>query len=238
MISDSRLCTKCNTKHNCNICGKIYPSKDFPDSQLHNKGDPDRNIFLRCTKCHTCTECNEEKDIHAFDGNSPTCRKCQKLAHRHTWDACQRQRAETAFNVNILDNARKHDRKRVCIDCCNKGMSPKDVRKYRCDECGDRGHLKFPYEARRQYIQSNGRTKIVCSDCTAKQTRIEKRLRQTKSWKCKCPGTGLDRTHNPQNIKCDLFESQMGQRRLPGGNNTVSEDEWHFVERMRKRRNK
>ena len=103
MISDSRLCTRCNTKHHCKICGKIYPSKDFPDSQLHHKGDPDRNIFLRCTKCHTCTECTEEKDIHAFDGDSSTCTTCRKLQCQ----ICNKSRSYSEFPCSQLDNKNK-----------------------------------------------------------------------------------------------------------------------------------
>ena len=153
-------------------------------------------------------------------------------------DACREEKAADEFDHNILRNAEYHGRRRVCLCCCDKGMSPKDVEKYPCDECGDRGHLKFSYEMRRAYMQSNGRTKIVCFDCTARYAELEKILRQKKSWKCKCPGVGFDRLHRTENIKCDLFETQMGQKRWPGKNNNVCKEDWQFVERMRKRRKK
>ena len=175
-------------------------------------------------------ECNRKLDIHAT-----ACRKCLKRPLRWTCHACQEQLEEEAFDKDLFANARKKKTKRVCVVCCNNGMSPKDIKKYRCEECGDRGHLKFPYEARRKYTESNGRTKMVCSDCTAKHMQLEKLLRQPKSWKCKCPITSSGRSHNPENIKCDLFEAQMGKKRWPGQNIQVSEDDWHFVERMRKR---
>ena len=229
------LATSAVKKHKCRTCEENLPVKDFPDSQLRHKGDPSQNSFLRCTKCHTCTKCNEQKDIHAFDGPSSACRKCERHLARWTCDARQQELEKEAFDQNIFVNARDHGRKRVCAVCCNNGMSPKDVQKYCCSECGDRGHLKFPYEARRRYKESNGRTKIECSDCTAKHTQLEKLLRQPMAWKCRCPRTGSGRSHNPENIKCDLFESQMGQKRWPGKNIKVSEADWHFVERMRKR---
>ena len=214
----------------------ILSCSAFPESQLHHQGDPLKNCFLRCAKCHTCLECKEKKDIHAFDGLSSECRTCQKQRVRWTCDACKHELQEHDFDANIFENAGKHNRNRVCTSCCNKGMSPKDVSKYRCDECGDHGHLKFPYETRRKYTESGGRTKIVCSDCMKRHAQLENLLRQPSSWKCKCPTTSSGKSHNPENVRCDLFESQMGQRRWPGKNMKVSEDDWHFVERMRKRR--
>ena len=40
MVSDAPLCTRCNTKHHCKICDRKLSLRDFPESQLHNKGDP------------------------------------------------------------------------------------------------------------------------------------------------------------------------------------------------------
>ena len=238
----SASCQKCVNDicitFQCAICDKLLPRKDFPDSQLHHHGDDKRNKFMRCISCHTCAECHKQKDIHGFHEDSSVCMQCRKSRQQWTCNACQKMLAEGAFDANILENARKHKRMLVCKECQSNGVSPKDINPYRCDECGDRGHLKFPYEARRKYIESNKKAKIVCSDCTARHARLEKQLRQPKSWKCRCPGTGLDRMHNPANIKCDLFPQKMGERRWPGKNNHVNEEDWAFVQRMFKRRKK
>ena len=37
------------------------------------------------------------------------------------------------------------------------------------------------------------------------------------------------------NEKCKLYQRKAGDKIWPGKNNEVSEDDWHFVERMRKR---
>ena len=217
----------------------IFSLEKISQTASFTIGENTQNKFLRCTSCHTSGICHEQKHIHAFHEDSSACMTCRKRDQQRdqqwTCNACDKELAECAFEANILEHAKKHNRKRVCKDCQSNGMSPKDVQLYRCDECGDRGHLKFPYETRRKYIESKKQAKIVCSDCTARHTRVEKLLRQPKSWKCRCPGTGFDRMHNSENFKCDLFASQMGQRRWPGANNHVSEEDWHFVQRMLKR---
>ena len=100
----------------------------------------------------------------------------------------------------------------------SQGLSPKDVNMYKCDECGDRGHRKFVPEQLRQHKNSQGRKKMVCTDCTARHKQIEKVLRLPKAWKCKCPGKGHERHHITGNVACDLVPVQMGERRWPGKN--------------------
>ena len=102
-----------------------------------------------------------------------------------------------------------------------KGLSPKDVNMYKCDECGDRGHRKFDPEQLRQHKNSKGQKKIVCTDCTTRHKQIERVLRLPKAWKCKCPGKGHDRHHRPENVKCDLVPARMGEKRWPGKNMEV-----------------
>ena len=116
-----------------------------------NTSETKTETSLRGAQSATHVKGAMKENIHAFDGLSSECRKCQKQRVRWTCDACQRELQEHDFDANIFAHARDHNRNRVCTSCCNKGMSPKDVRKYRCDECGDHGHLKFPYEARRTY---------------------------------------------------------------------------------------
>ena len=50
--------------------------------------------------------------------------------------------------------------------------------------------------------------------------------------RCTCRG----QQHSFANEKCKLYMSQAGERIWPGKNKDVSEEDWHFCERMRKRR--
>ena len=143
-------------------------------------------------------------------------------------------RGQSVYDPLVLNNASR-GRKFVCVECMTHGLSPKDVNMYKCDECGDRGHRKFVPEQLRQHKNSQGRKKMVCTDCTARHKQIEKVLRLPKAWKCKCPGKGHERQHIPDNVKCDLVPVQMGEKRWPGKNMGVTEADLDLVTRMRKR---
>ena len=71
----------------------------------------------------------------------------------------------------------------------------------------------------------------MCQECSARQRRIEEKLKQKKSIRCTCTG----QQHSYSNEKCKLYAGRAGEKLWPGQNNEVSEDDWHFVERMRKR---
>ena len=129
----------------------------------------------------------------------------------------QQKKPSTAYDPEVLRHATER-RKLVCAECMSQGLSPKDVNMYKCDECGDRGHRKFVPEQLRQHKNSQGRKKMVCTDCTARHKQIEKVLRLPKAWKCKCPGKGHERHHITGNVACDLVPVQMGERRWPGKN--------------------
>ena len=133
------------------------------------------------------------------------------------------------FNMVVLDNAKKHKRKAVCLACAQRGFSPRDVQPYPCVECGEKGHLKFPRAGLDEYKRRG--SKLVCQECSARQRRIEEKLKQKKSIRCTCRG----QQHSYSNEKCKLYPGRAGEKLWPGQNNDVSEDDWHFVERMRKR---
>ena len=71
----------------------------------------------------------------------------------------------------------------------------------------------------------------MCQECSARQRRIEEKLKQKKSIRCTCTG----QQHSYSNEKCKLYQRKAGENIWPGQNNEVSEDDWHFAERMRKR---
>ena len=57
-------CTACynkERKRKCAACQEVLPETDFPKSALHHRTEAQRNLYLRCTKCHTCDTCEEKK---------------------------------------------------------------------------------------------------------------------------------------------------------------------------------
>ena len=191
---NSTVCVHCRnsaTTLQCNVCNNWLARSEFPDSRHTSRQD--RNTSLRCVHCHTCRVCKEKKDIRAFHKDSSRCIQCHNS--RTPCDGCKRIKLSTEYDPGVLKNA-QHGRKIVCVECTMKGLSPKDVDMYKCDECGDRGHKKFNHEQLRQHKNSKGQKKIVCTDCTDRQKQIERVLRLPKAWKCKCPGKGHDRHHD------------------------------------------
>ena len=94
-------------------------------------------------------------------------------------DACEESKLADQFGHGILQHTRNHDRLRVCKTCINLGTSPTDVDKYRCEECGDRGHTKFNKHELHKHKQTRVVKKMVCSDCISRKSSIEKTLRES-----------------------------------------------------------
>ena len=90
--------------------------------------------------CHTCTICLRHQEANAFAANSTECIACSNKGLCTVCDACQEEKEAAAFDKDVLNNAAKHGRKRVCLACCVRGFTPRDVDSYRCIECEDKGH--------------------------------------------------------------------------------------------------
>ena len=234
----STTCIACDAKGTqkikCTVCQRIIARDAFPQSQVSYTGDTTRSKHLRCTECHTCKECGTERHSNAFKGASNTCMRCSP----YFCNACNTHKPRNAFDANIFKNAKTKITTLVCLACNANGMSPTNVKKYRCSECGEQEHSRFAVKDRREYLTSNGRCSMVCLDCYAKQKQIMKVLRNKKAWRRTCPGTGWTRPHLMSNVSCPLFGMQMEERRWPGKNVEVLEEEWNFVLRMLKRRSK
>ena len=184
--------------------------------------------------CHTCSVCRKKKDIHSFDGAARDCGVCTNTTlQRSKCVACGKVKGVEAFSKYMLSNAHKHGRLCVCQMCTDLGMTPKDIESYHCAECGDRGHTKFDAVELFKHKRANRHPVIVCCDCKARKRAIGKKLHQRLAWRCKCPGI-----HLPENAKCDLVRTRLGEKRWPGKNNNVTEDDFNFFTRMEKHERK
>ena len=138
----------------------------------------------------------------------------------------------------MLKNAKRDKQQAVCLACAERGFSPRDIAAYTCIECGDWGHLRFPRQMLADYKRRERRRPLVCTACCTRQQAIEAKLKEKKAIKCTCPG----QQHSYANEKCKLFPQKAGEKRWPGcnlkDNLEVTLEDWHFVERMRKRQKK
>ena len=108
-------CRSCATLH-CEVCDKDLPRHAFSSSQVRNRA-LGQNPFLRCSGCHTCTRCSEEKIIRMFHNNERHCIMCSKQTLHETCDGCKTQKPIHSFDELLLQNARKYGRRKVCLSC-------------------------------------------------------------------------------------------------------------------------
>ena len=216
----------------CDVCAKSLPTHAFPASQIHNAGNPNQNFHLRCTSCHTCTQCNKKLLVENFDGAKDKCRNCT------VWqcDACTTTKPATEFDSAVLNHAQTYQRARVCRVCEHSGVSPRDLRTYACEGCGPRGHLKFSRDALNNSKRGDRASRLVCVDCGARQQRTTKLLQLKHAWKCTCPGAGQQKLHIPSRENCQLYARQAGERRWAGKNVGVTEDDLEHLARVKRQR--
>ena len=164
-----------------------------------------------------------------FTGKARICRTCEAKGRTHRCEACGRQLRESDFDKTLLDNARKHQRRRVCLQCQGRGFSPKDVGTYNCHFCGKLGHLKFaPKEV--QKVKKRNAGALICTDCAGRRRRLEATLRKKEAFKCSCPGPARSRVHNATNERCTLFPRRFGEQRWAGSNLGVTRADLDFLQ--------
>ena len=190
-----------------------------------------QNAHLRCTTCHTCSECGCKKRPEDFKGTIRICNTCARQADEFTCSACSQTKVRAEFTTNVLENAQRHLRLRVCKSCQDRGYSPKDTATYSCKNGCQYGHLKFaPWPL---WNHKNNGAALICRPCIqAKKTLehhdlkraqdIRKRLAAKDAWKCKC---GAIIHHE----KCPLHPSKAGEVRWEGKNKGVTRDDLAFL---------
>ena len=225
-------CKDCAKMH-CEVCDEDLPRQAFSSSQIRNRV-LGQNPFLRCSKCHTCTRCSEEKTIRAFHKKERQCITCSNQTSSETCDGCRGQKQRDYFDELVLQNARKYGRHKICLLCQDRGLSPMDIQTYPCYGCGQKGHKDFMPNTLYRHKKKKCTT-MLCLDCTERRVNIQKALDAKDSLRCTCPGRKKDRCHLPTNKKCNLYASRhMGERQWPGKNKGVTENDLRFMDKFAK----
>ena len=169
---------------------------------------------------------------------------------------CRQHKGQSEFDKRVWSNASSDNRHLVCISCQHRGFSPRDTAVYRCSRGCDYGHLSFPRVALKDFKRGKGA--LLCTLCTeaamlqekqdnararerreaaalqekqdaARARDIKRALATRGSWACSCH----------RNIghaeKCPLFSCMAGERRWPGKNKGVTQEDLAFLAKRQRR---
>ena len=151
-------------------------------------------------------------------------------------DACEKAKPRSEYDDNVWSHAQKHGRNLVCTSCFALGFTPKDISEYRCKNGCSRGHKQFKATSLHDHKRrGNQLTCLRCAETEAEEgKRDAKREQDIKSrlkrgWKCTCKQF----VHTE---KCTLFPHRAGERRWPGKNTGVTEDDLEFLAKRQRRK--
>ena len=205
---NARYCKPCHAhveKLRCAVCNAMQPKSMFSASQLHHQAERP----VRCQRCLTCVRCGDAKPAKAFVGSSDTCHKCTSLA----------ELTKKRSRCPACDEESEGTQAKVCRRCTSLGCTQRDPSFYRCVHGCVYGRNQFPDKILR--YRDQGRTRI-CSQCLVRDTRIRRTLARKDAWRCTC--------HKPIHTdSCTLAPRREGERRWPGKNLKVSEDDLAFI---------
>ena len=113
----------------------------------------------------------------------------------------------------------------VCKTCRDsRGYTPDDVKTYTCEQCQDKGGFKLFDKELMHHVKSHGRKKLLCKLCVAKTERLRQKFKSSKRFcKCFCP------IHRQS---CPLSPCYFNERRWPGSDGCITEDEKEFLEKL------
>ena len=104
-----------------------------------------------------------------------------------------------------------------------RGFNALDTASYKCNRSGRKyGHLLFdPQQIKNHKFREDP---ITCRDCRTREKAIIRKLNSAGAWRCTC------RSLLGHSEKCKLYPKRIGERRWPGQNKGVTEEDWLFVE--------
>ena len=100
-----KACCRLAARKTCAVCAESLREEAYPNSQWKQSTRRDRNLYLRCLKCHTCVACKTERTVKAFRDDAPTCRHCRTSQTSLLCDACHEKKPGSAFDDDVLKNA-------------------------------------------------------------------------------------------------------------------------------------
>ena len=143
--------------------------------------------------------------------------------------ACKIGYQKTYWSQKERNNAQQQGTALVCKDCRGKGCTASDTHLYTCTGCQKQmGFARFDKSSIRHF-KHDGRQSLTCKDCatarTAREKALQAQLRKSK-WVCKC----FCLYHKE---RCPLSPCCYGERRWPGGDGYITEEDKRFLDSLR-----
>ena len=154
------------------------------------------------------------------------CLECKSLIK---CSACKTGYQKTYWSKADRNHAQQRKDALLCTECRAKGCTKYDTDLYQCTTCLKQlGVGRFDQKSMDNFKNLERRT-LTCKECTAAKTAREKtlhaQLRQSKRiCKCQC------RFHKE---RCPLSPCCYGERRWPGSDGHISEDDRLFLDNLR-----
>ena len=248
---------KRNIQYECDACGSMKDAKLFDHGKLHRSHE--RQAYKVCLACiqmgyssrdvqaYPCFGCGNKGHLHFsrdalknYKRPSRTmtlkCKDCSDKCFQMICRACGLKKDDNQFPQRATFRPTSQEAYSVCPACAALGYSERDVEGYPCVGCRTKGHLQFPLTAIQKYNSRQMLVTLTCNDCIRRCREIRGRLLRPGSWRCTCRGTKDTRVHHAGNEKCELFPQYAGEKRWPGKNMKVSQEELQLLERCTKRR--
>ena len=213
-----KICMKCQDKFTCQVCNKCQHASAFSWQRLVNAEKPSRKTILRCLACEKCKECKRRYSGFHFDAKKQVCKKCSYKKKK--CDVCKVNYRDNLFSERSLQNHINHNTKLLCKQCLDKGCTTRETTIYRCVHGCRYGKERFSHRQLQNYHQRGG--SLTCIDCQIREGHIRDNLNKSEAWKCTC------KKHFAHDATCQLYPSTPNEKRWPGKNVRVSEEEWLF----------
>ena len=162
-----------------------------------------------------------------FSREKTVCKQC--CYKKQKCDVCGVHYRSDLFSENSLENYIKHKTRLLCRQCIDKGYTLRETTIYRCVHGCRYGKEKFRHRQLSNYQHRGG--SLTCIDCQTREKRIQDKLNKEEAWRCTCRKPfGHDST-------CQLYPTNPNEKRWPGKNVSVPEDDWLFLSQSAKYQN-
>lgn len=217
----------------CSTCEEMKGTEEHSSQQINNHSSHGKRVCCQiCTGkglkpqdgkkpktlkvCETCGAPRDAfKDFRKVQGTyQAVCFSCEIVACKACGNKLQKSQLDPK-KVNKYFNGQPV----ICASCHKQGCTSKDPRLHACTDCGAKwGRTKYIENQIRNFLERGGL--LVCNACREREARIRKALRAPGSWKCTCKLP----IHSE---KCRLVSTSV-DRRWPGMNKGVTENDWEF----------
>jgi hypothetical protein len=194
--------------HTCACCKGVYGHGRFNNTNL--KHHRPRGDALRCSDCKEKLQCAA----------------CQKMYPKTEWTAKERKNHNSEQRSPL-----------ICKRCRQRGCTAHDYKLHECMQCSQSlGAKRFDHNMLHNH-EHGGRNKVLCLLCASAITAKEQALYHNFSsmkkakkcqWFCKC----FKLLHDQ---RCPLSPAYFGEKRWPGGDSAISEEDRKFLDGLNPR---